>query len=61
MGRVPPGEGGCAVEDSGEKHEAQVAFPTSTIHLPDALELRGAQLADGRPRDSVRELQEGDA
>ncbi|OWL86314.1 mechanosensitive ion channel family protein [Halopseudomonas aestusnigri] len=44
-----------------EKHEAQVAFPTSTIHLPDALELRGAQLADGRPRDSVRELQENDA
>lgn len=44
-----------------ERHEAQVAFPTSTIHLPDALELRSAQGAGGRTQASAPVLQENDA
>ncbi|MGI3130981.1 mechanosensitive ion channel family protein [Halopseudomonas pachastrellae] len=48
-----------------EGHEAQVAFPTSTLHLPDALELRRAQQAgepdQGSPQVDRRATQESEA
>lgn len=44
-----------------ESHEAQVAFPTSTLHLPDALALRRAQAGEGEPRPEARSEQAVDA
>ena len=42
-------------------HEAQVAFPTSTLHLPDALALRRAQAGEGEPGPETRSEQAVDA
>ncbi len=42
-------------------HEAQVAFPTSTLHLPDALALRRAQAGEGEPGPEARSEQAVDA
>lgn len=44
-----------------ESHEAQVAFPTSTLHLPDALALRRAQAGEGEPGPETRSEQAMDA
>ena len=44
-----------------ESHEAQVAFPTSTLHLPDALALRRAQAGEGEPGPESRSEQAVDA
>lgn len=44
-----------------ESHEAQVAFPTSTLHLPDALALRRAQAGEGEPGPETRSEQALDA
>jgi|TARA_B100000446_G_scaffold138160_1_gene130631 MscS family membrane protein len=44
-----------------ESHEAQVAFPTSTLHLPDALALRRAQAGEGEPGPEARSEQAVDA
>ncbi len=44
-----------------ESHEAQVAFPTSTLHLPDALALRRAQAGEGEPGPETRSEQAVDA
>ena len=44
-----------------ESHEAQVAFPTSTLHLPDALALRRAQAGEGEPCPEARSEQAVDA
>lgn len=44
-----------------ESHEAQVAFPTSTLHLPDALALRRAQTGEGEPGPETRSEQAVDA
>ena len=44
-----------------ESHEAQVAFPTSTLHLPDALALRRAQAGEGEPGPEARSERAVDA
>jgi|TARA_B100001059_G_scaffold169522_1_gene169393 MscS family membrane protein len=44
-----------------ESHEAQVAFPTSTLHLPDALALRRAQAGEREPGPESRSEQAVDA
>ena len=44
-----------------ESHEAQVAFPTSPLPLPDALALRRAQAGEGEPGPEARSEQAVDA
>ena len=44
-----------------ESHEAQVAIPTSTLHLPDALALRRAQAGEREPGPESRSEQAVDA